>query len=49
VFGARPLKRTLQHEILDPLAMKIIEGAVQDEQAVTVDAKGEAVTLRVGK
>ncbi len=49
VFGARPLKRTLQHEILDPLAMQIIEGKVKDEQTVTVDAKEEAVTLKVGK
>jgi ATP-dependent Clp protease ATP-binding subunit ClpA len=49
VFGARPLKRTLQHEILDQLAMKIIEGEVKDEQTVTVDAKDDAVTLKVGK
>ncbi|HTK04651.1 MAG TPA: ATP-dependent chaperone ClpB [Candidatus Eisenbacteria bacterium] len=49
VFGARPLKRTLQREILDPLALKIIEGGVKDDQTVTVDAKGDAVTLKVGR
>jgi ATP-dependent Clp protease ATP-binding subunit ClpB len=49
VFGARPLKRTLQREILDPLALKIIEGAVKDDQRVTVDAKGDAVVLKIAK
>jgi ATP-dependent Clp protease ATP-binding subunit ClpA len=49
MFGARPLKRTLQHEILDPLAMKIIEGTVKDEQTLTVDAKEDAIALKVGK
>ncbi|MEY4723597.1 MAG: chaperone ClpB, partial [Candidatus Parcubacteria bacterium] len=49
VFGARPLKRTLQHEILDPLAMKIIEGGVKDEQTVAVDANGDAITVKATK
>jgi ATP-dependent Clp protease ATP-binding subunit ClpB len=49
VFGARPLKRTLQKEILDPLALKIVEGAVKDDQTVTVDVKGDTVTLKIGK
>ncbi|HTM68732.1 MAG TPA: ATP-dependent chaperone ClpB [Candidatus Binatia bacterium] len=48
-YGARPLKRTLQREILDPLALKMIEGGVKDDQEVTVDAKGETVTLKVGR
>ncbi len=49
VFGARPLKRTLQHEILDPLAMQIIEGKVKGEQTVTVDSNGDEVGLKVGR
>jgi len=49
VFGARPLKRVLQHEILDPLALKIIEGEVRGERTVTVDAKDEAVVFRTGR
>ena len=48
-FGARPLKRTLQHEILNPLAMRIIEGGVKDEQTVAVDVKDDAITVKVGK
>jgi len=49
VFGARPLKRVLQHEILDPLALKIIEGEVRGERTVTVDAKDDAVVFRTGR
>ena len=37
-YGARPLKRVIQHEILDPLAMRIITGAVKEESRVTIDA-----------
>ncbi|MBN1585736.1 AAA family ATPase [Candidatus Uhrbacteria bacterium] len=52
-FGARPLKRTLQQEILDPLALMLIDGKVGDGETVTADAKsslknGERITLRVG-
>jgi ATP-dependent Clp protease ATP-binding subunit ClpB len=38
VFGARPLKRTIQREILDPLAMKILEGEFTEGDIVLVDA-----------
>jgi len=37
-FGARPLKRTIQREILNPLAMKIIEGEFAEGDTVRVDA-----------
>jgi ATP-dependent Clp protease ATP-binding subunit ClpB len=36
-FGARPLKRLIQHEILDPLALEIIEGKVKENTTVEVD------------
>jgi ATP-dependent Clp protease ATP-binding subunit ClpB len=39
VYGARPLKRTIQHLIQDPLAMKILEGSIAEGSHVTVDAK----------
>jgi len=29
-FGARPLKRTIQNEILDELALRIIEGKIKE-------------------
>jgi len=37
VFGARPLKRTIQREVLDPLAMKILEGEFGEGDTVRVD------------
>ena len=44
VYGARPLKRTIQHLIQDPLAMKIIEGSVREGDHVKLDVKdGELV------
>jgi ATP-dependent Clp protease ATP-binding subunit ClpB len=44
VYGARPLKRTIQHSILDPLAVRILDGSIKDGDRVTVDVeKGEVV------
>jgi len=44
VYGARPLKRTIQHLVQDPLAMKILDGSIKQGDHVTVDARdGELV------
>ncbi len=42
IYGARPLKRAIQKMILDPLALKILEGtfAEGDEVFLDVDEKG---------
>ncbi|MDA8388883.1 MAG: ATP-dependent chaperone ClpB, partial [Nitrospiraceae bacterium] len=37
VYGARPLKRVIQREVLNPLAMKLLEGAFQEGDVVEVD------------
>ena len=37
VFGARPLKRVIQREILDPLAMQILEGKFKEGDCIKVD------------
>ena len=37
VYGARPLKRLIQHEIENPLSRLIVKGEVQDGGKVTVD------------
>jgi len=45
-YGARPLKRVIQKEIQDRLAMKILEGKFKEGEAVTVDfdsKKGELI------
>jgi ATP-dependent Clp protease ATP-binding subunit ClpB len=37
VYGARPLKRTIQHLIQDPLAVKILDGSIKEGDGVRVD------------
>jgi ATP-dependent Clp protease ATP-binding subunit ClpB len=44
-FGARPLKRTIQRLVQDPLALRILEGEFKDGDVVTVDAAGDALTF----
>jgi ATP-dependent Clp protease ATP-binding subunit ClpB len=36
-FGARPLKRTIQRQILDPLALRVLEGDFLEGDTVSVD------------
>ena len=40
VYGARPLKRTIQRELQDPLAMKILQGEFSEGDRVRVDLRG---------
>jgi ATP-dependent Clp protease ATP-binding subunit ClpB len=43
-YGARPLKRTIQRRILDPLAMQVLEGAFGEGETVVVDVgKGDGL------
>ncbi len=45
-YGARPLKRVIQKEIQDRLAIRILEGKFKEGETVTVDLdtkKGELV------
>jgi ATP-dependent Clp protease ATP-binding subunit ClpB len=37
-FGARPLKRAIQRHILDPLAMRVLQGEFREGDHVRVDA-----------
>ncbi|MFN3567637.1 MAG: ATP-dependent chaperone ClpB [Caldimicrobium sp.] len=37
IFGARPLKRTIQRYVENPLAMKILEGAFEEGDKILVD------------
>jgi ATP-dependent Clp protease ATP-binding subunit ClpB len=43
VYGARPLKRTIQKEILDPLSIDILGGKVREGQTIRIDAKDGAL------
>jgi ATP-dependent Clp protease ATP-binding subunit ClpB len=49
VFGARPLKRVIQTELLDPLAMKIISGDFENEKNVKVTLKKGLLTFLVAR
>jgi ATP-dependent Clp protease ATP-binding subunit ClpA len=43
-FGARPLKRTIQRLLQDPLSMKMLEGEFREGDTVRAEArKGEIV------
>ena len=45
VYGARPLKRTIQHHIQDHLAVKILEGAIKEGDHVKVDVVGKGLVF----
>src|SRR4029079_6354476 len=47
-FGARPLKRLLQREIRDALAVKLLAGEIGEGDEVTVDREGDGLVFRAG-
>jgi ATP-dependent Clp protease ATP-binding subunit ClpB len=48
VYGARPLKRTIQRLIQDPLAVKILEGEFKEGDRVQIDSDGETLIFGHG-
>jgi ATP-dependent Clp protease ATP-binding subunit ClpB len=48
-FGARPLKRTIQRLVVDPLTTRLLAGEVPDGSEVAVDARDHALVLTVGR
>ena len=46
-FGARPLKRVIQREIINPLSAKILEGAFGQGDTVVVDRNEKTLDFRV--
>ncbi len=45
-YGARPLKRTIQRRVLDPLALKVLEGEFGEGDRVVIDADAGNLTFR---
>jgi ATP-dependent Clp protease ATP-binding subunit ClpB len=45
VYGARPLKRTIQRRVLDPLALQVLEGRFRDGDTIRVDAGTDGLTF----
>ena len=48
-YGARPLKRTIQRRVLDPLAMKVLEGEFREGDTVRIDAPGGDLTFQTAQ
>lgn len=49
VYGARPLKRTIQRRVLDPLALQVLEGRFRDGDHVIVDGGADGLTFTAGE
>jgi ATP-dependent Clp protease ATP-binding subunit ClpB len=49
IYGARPLRRLMQHEIDDRLANALLAGSIRDGDTVRVDVSSEQDELVVGK
>ena len=47
-FGARPLKRTIQEYLLDPLATQILSGEFTPGDAITATAQGDEIVFQKG-
>jgi len=48
-LGARPLRRVIQKEVLDPLALKIVSGEVQEGDKVKVDFQKGKIVFKIPK
>ncbi|MBN2148476.1 MAG: ATP-dependent chaperone ClpB [Anaerolineales bacterium] len=44
-FGARPLKRAIQRELQDPLAMRLLSGEFHEEEIVRVERGDQGLTF----
>jgi ATP-dependent Clp protease ATP-binding subunit ClpB len=45
VFGARPLKRVIQREVVDRVAKAVVDGEVREGSTVTVDIEGDELVV----
>ncbi len=48
VYGARPLKRVIQREILDPLGLELLEGNFPPGSLIKLDSEGERLKIVAG-
>ena len=46
VYGARPLKRVIQRDLQNPIALEVLEGRYGEGDTIVVDAAGGALTFR---
>jgi ATP-dependent Clp protease ATP-binding subunit ClpB len=48
VYGARPLKRAIQREILDPLSLDLLEGKFHEGDQIRADLKNDKIVFAKG-
>jgi ATP-dependent Clp protease ATP-binding subunit ClpB len=46
IYGARPLKRAIQRDLQDPLALALLEGEFGEEDTVRVDVGDDELVFR---
>ena len=46
MYGARPLKRAIQRELLDPLSMEILAGTFREGETITADEKDGKIVFK---
>ncbi len=44
-FGARPLKRVIQREVADPIALSVLQGEYREGDTITVDASPDGLVF----
>jgi ATP-dependent Clp protease ATP-binding subunit ClpB len=45
-YGARPLRRVIQRQLVDPLALRLLEGDFADGSRIRVDAEDGGLVFR---
>jgi ATP-dependent Clp protease ATP-binding subunit ClpB len=45
-YGARPIKRLMQRELVNQLAKAVLDGTVHKDSVIEVDAAGGQIILR---
>ena len=45
IYGARPIKRTIQREVVNTLSKRILAGSVDRTRPITIDSDGEGLTF----
>lgn len=45
-FGARPVKRAIQRDVLNALSKQLLSGAVSKDKAITIDSKDGTIIFR---
>jgi ATP-dependent Clp protease ATP-binding subunit ClpB len=47
-YGARPLKRAIQRQVLDPLALRVLEGAFGEGDTIVVEGSPDGLRFEKG-